>query len=345
MRTYRIALIEGDGIGPEVCGAALLTLESLEKCGFSFDVKRVEAGDRCLERTGVALPEETTAAVRNCDACLKGPVGRSAADVIVRLRQTLDLYANIRPVISLPGVPCLGKDVDFVIVRENTEDLYKGLEFEVPDGAVAIRLITKKASQRIARYAFRLSEQRAKQRRVVAVHKVNVLRKTDAVFVEACLEVAKEFPEVHLSEMLVDAAAMNIVRDPRSFDVLVTTNMFGDILSDEAAQLVGGLGLAPSANIGDEHAIFEPVHGSAPDIAGKDIANPIATILTLSMMFEWFAESRRDEDCKEAAGKIREAVNAVLLKGVTTPDLGGTCTTYQVGKAVAEELAHRVETA
>jgi 3-isopropylmalate dehydrogenase len=344
MSTHRIALLKGDGVGPEVCGAAMLVLESLEKQGFSFDVRQVEAGDECLKLTGVALPKETMATIRDCDTCFKGPVGASAADVIVRLRQTLDLYANIRPVASLPGVACLSRDVDFVIVRENTEDLYKGLEFEVPDGAVAMRLITRKASERIARHAFRLAERRAKLRRVVAVHKANVLRKTEAVFMNACASVSKEFPNVELSQMLVDAAAMNIVRDPQSFDVLVTTNMFGDILSDEAAQLVGGLGLAPSANIGDEYAIFEPVHGSAPDIAGKGIANPVASILTLSMMFDWLAESRKEVKCKEAAGKIREAVNTVLLKGIVTPDLGGAYTTVQVGKAVAEELTRLLKT-
>jgi 3-isopropylmalate dehydrogenase len=257
--------------------------------------------------------------------------------VIVRLRQLFDTYANIRPAKSLPHVPSLRPGIDMVIVRENTEDLYKGQEFEFSGGVVALRTITRKASERIAEYAFRLAEGRG--RKVVAVHKSNVLRKSDGLFAQVCRDVSKTHPKVAFSEMLVDAAAMNLIRDPLSFDVMVTTNLYGDILSDEAAQLVGGLGMVPSANIGESFAIFEPVHGAAPDIAGKGTANPVAMILTEAMMLDWFASTRKDKVCATAADKIRRAVNAVLETGTRTPDLGGKASTLRVAKAISEAIS------
>ena len=269
------------------------------------------------------LPESSLKTIRESDACLKAPVGETAADVIVKLRQMLDLYANIRPAKSLPNVPSLKPGIDMVIVRENTEDLYKGQEFEFDGGVVALRTITRFASERIARRAFELAEQRGGARKVVAVHKSNVLRKSDGLFSQVCREVSKGYPKVSFSEMLVDAAAMNLIRDPASFDVIVTTNLYGDILSDEAAQLVGGLGMTPSANIGADFALFEPVHGAAPDIAGKGVANPIAMILTVAMMLDWLAKTRWDEGCSAGASEIRGAVNLVLEGGTRTPDLGG----------------------
>ncbi len=339
-RRYTISLIEGDGIGPEISKASLLVLDALqEKLGLEFSVEEAPAGDDCKRRTGVPLPEPSLRTIRASDACLKAPVGETAADVIVKLRQMLDLYANIRPAKSLPGVPSLKPGIDLVIVRENTEDLYKGQEFEFEGGVVALRTITKFASERIARYAFETAEQRRRARRVVAVHKSNVLRKSDGLFAQVCRDVSKSYPRISFSEMLVDAAAMNLIRDPLSFDVIVTTNLYGDILSDEAAQLVGGLGMTPSANVGSEFALFEPVHGAAPDIAGMGTANPLAMILTSAMMLDWLAKTRNDEACIAGASAVREAVSRVLETGTKTPDLGGTATTMQVAEAVAKAIS------
>jgi 3-isopropylmalate dehydrogenase len=336
---YTIALIEGDGVGPEISAASLAVLQSLkEKFGLQFMIKKSPAGDTCKQRTGEPLPDASITSIKESDACLKAPVGETAADVIVRLRQMLNLYANIRPSKSLPHVPSLKPEIDFVIVRENTECLYGGMEFEFEGGVVALRTITRRASERIARYAFGLAEQRNMSKKVVAIHKANVLRKSDGLFAQVCREVSTQHPSIAYSEMLVDAAAMNLIRAPESFDVLVTPNMYGDILSDEAAQLVGGLGLAPSANIGEDFAIFEPVHGAAPDIAGKGIANPIAMILTSCMMLEWLAKKHGDVVCGEAASAIRGAVNRTLENDVKTPDLGGKNTTLEVGSAVSRAV-------
>src|SRR3989441_4925315 len=302
---YRIALIEGDGIGPEVTRAALSVLEALEdKFGLSLEIQPAPAGDSCLQRNGAALPEESIRVIGRSDSCLKAPVGESAAEVVVRLRRDFDLYANIRPAKGLPGVRSLAPGADLVIVRENTEDLYKGMEFEIDGGAVALRLITRRASERIAERAFGLAESRKKGRRVVAVHKSNVLRKSDGVFASACRKVWRGHPGVNFSEMYVDAAAMALIRSPESFDVIVTTNLFGDILSDEAAQLVGGIGLAPSANLGAKFALFEPVHGSAPDIAGRRVANPTAMILAAAMMMEWLATEKGNNGCSRPDPRV-----------------------------------------
>jgi 3-isopropylmalate dehydrogenase len=339
-KQYAIALIEGDGIGPEISKAAVFVLDALQdKLGLSFSIKDSPAGDNCKKRTGIPLPESSLKSVRKSDACLKAPVGETAADVIVKLRQMLDLYANIRPAKSLPNVPSLKPGIDMVIVRENTEDLYKGQEFEFDGGVAALRTITRFASERIAKYAFEVAEQRGGARKVVAVHKSNVLKKSDGLFAQVCKEVSKDHPKVSFSEMLVDAAAMNLIRDPLSFDVIVTTNLYGDILSDEAAQLVGGLGMTPSANIGADFALFEPVHGAAPDIAGKGTANPVAMILTVAMMLDWLAATRKDRACAAGAAAIRTAVNRVLETSTRTPDLGGKATTIQVAEAVAKAIS------
>ncbi len=335
---YQIALIRGDGIGPEQAEATLLILSRLKEIlGLELEIVEAEAGDRCMERSGTPLPDETIQILRSSHACLKGPVGETAADVIVRLRQMFDLYANVRPARSFPNVPSLKPKIDLVIVRENTEDLYKGYEWEFDDAAIGIRLITKRGCERIARYAFDLAKRR--RRRVVAVHKANVMRITCGLFARTCREIAKEYPDVAYSEMYVDAAAMDLIRRPEQFDVIVTTNMFGDILSDEAAQVVGGLGLAPAANIGDNYAIFEPVHGCAPDIAGKGIANPISMILSASMMLEWLAAKHKDEKCLKASKLISEAVVKVLEEGkFLTPDLGGNAKTLKLGARIAEMI-------
>ncbi|MCD6535766.1 MAG: isocitrate/isopropylmalate dehydrogenase family protein [Thaumarchaeota archaeon] len=331
---YKIALIKGDGIGPEQSDATLKVLSAIREClGIDFEILDVEAGDACLERKGVALPEDTIEVLKNSHACLKGPVGESAAEVIVRLRMMFDLYANVRPAKSLPNVPALRPDIDLIIVRENTEGLYKGYEYELEDAAIGIRIITRKGCERIARYAFELARRRRKK--LVAVHKANVMKITCGLFARTCREFSKKYPDIEYSEMYVDAAAMNLIRKPHGFDVIVTTNMFGDILSDEAAQVVGSLGLAPAANIGDNFAIFEPVHGCAPDIAGKNIANPTSMILSSAMMFDWLGTKYDDKRCREAARIIEKAVETVLRKGILTPDLGGNAATDQFGSAVA----------
>jgi len=336
---YTISLIEGDGVGPEISTASMLVLDALEdRFDLKFSVKPSPGGDACKAKTGVALPESSITTIKSSDACLKAPVGETAADVIVRLRQMLDLYANIRPAKSLPNVPSLKPGIDMVVVRENTEDLYRGMEFEVEGGVVALRTITKRACERIAAYAFKAAEERERLMKVVAVHKSNVLRKSDGLFAQVCREVSKKHRGVSFSEMLVDAAAMNLIRSPESFDVIVTTNLYGDILSDEAAQLVGGLGMVPSANIGVDFALFEPVHGAAPDIAGKGVANPIAMILTTAMMLEWLSAAKSDKECALAGRGVRDAVDAVLKSRTRTPDLGGKSTTQQVGKAVAAAI-------
>lgn len=335
---YRIALIRGDGIGPEQSEATLLVLSKLEELlGLELEIVEAEAGDRCKEKTGTPLPDETIQILKSSHACLKGPVGETAADVIVRLRQMFDLYANIRPARSLPNVPALKPNIDLVIVRENTEDLYKGYEYELGDAAIGIRLITRRGCERIARYAFELARRR--RRKVAAVHKANVMRVTCGLFARTCREIAREYPDIEFSEMYVDAAAMELIRRPEQLDVIVTTNMFGDILSDEAAQVVGGLGLAPAANIGDEYAIFEPVHGCAPDIAGKGIANPISMILSAAMMLEWLGTRYDDKKCLEASKLIDGAVVKALKEGkALTPDLGGRAKTLELGARIADMM-------
>lgn len=342
MTKYKIALLSGDGVGPEISEATLEVLRTIqEKTGALLDIIPADGGDDCFNRKGVALPAESIETLRKSHACLKGPVGETAMEVIVKLRQMFDLYANIRPSRCLPTVECLKKNIDLVIVRENTEDLYKGIEFATREASFAIQVITEKASLRIAEYAFRMAEQRNSKRSVIAVHKSNVLKKTGGMFAGACRKVAEKHGGIRFSEMYVDAAAMNLIRNPEAFDVIVTTNMFGDILSDEAAQTVGGLGLAPSANIGDTFAIFEPVHGSAPDISGKGIANPISMVLTAKMMLEWLSQKNNDPSCAKGASMIENAVNKVLQMGFKTPDLGGKSKTDDVVTAMQQILSGR----
>jgi len=336
---YAVAFIEGDGIGPEQAAATKVVLTKLEETrGLALNLTPVEAGDRALKDRGEALSQESFNIIEKSDCCLKGPVGQSAYDVIIRLRRELDLYANIRPAKPLPKVPCIASpDTDLIIVRENTEDLYYGLESADEEKATATRIITRKASQRIAKYAFELA--RTRKKAVTAIHKSNVLKKTDGLFLLACKEVSETYPDVQFSDMLVDAAAMNLVRNPQAFDVIVTTNMFGDILSDEAAQVVGGLGLVPSANIGNDFALFEPVHGSAPDIAGRRIANPTALVLSAAMMLEWLGRERSDPEAIEASKAIHRALEECLRSGKVTPDLGGNLNTTEMGNAIAIQIS------
>ncbi len=339
VKEYVISVIRGDGVGSEVVEACTRVLEAAASANsLKLTFADAPAGDGTAEKEGKALPDSSIATITGSDACLKGPVGRSAADVIVRLRQDLDLYANVRPAKSLPGVRCLDAGVDLVIVRENTEDLYKGMEMEYDGGVLALRSITRKASERIARFGFEMSRARNGKKKVVCVHKNNVLKKSDGLFLSSFYSVAKGFADVRAADMLVDAAAMNFIRNPSDFDVVVTTNLYGDILSDETAQVVGGLGLTPSANIGEKYAIFEPVHGSAPDIAGKGIANPTAIMLSASMMLEWLSGRKKDAESSRASNMIRNAVHRTLGEGVRTQDLGGNASTSEFADAVIERL-------
>ena len=325
---YNIAVIPGDGIGKEVMEATLHVLEALD---IEFNYKFADAGDEYAEKTGVALPPETIGTVKASQACLFGAAGESAADVIVKMRQELDLYVNLRPVKSYPGANSLFDNLDFVIVRENTEGLYIGREEYTDEGATALRVITRKASERICKFAFEYAKKTGRKK-VTAVHKANVLKKTDGIFKETFYQVSKNYPEMDLDDRYVDATAMFFITKPEMFDVIVTTNLFGDILSDEGAGLVGGLGLIPSANIGENQGLFEPVHGSAPRHAGKGTANPSAMILSAVLMLDYLDEN-------EAARKIEEALVNVLSEGkIVTPDLGGKSSTMDMAREVREKL-------
>jgi len=337
---YKIALIPGDGIGPELTETTMHVLNAVrEKFNLNLEFVELEAGDACHEKKGVALPKETIEAIRSSHVCLKGPVGETAADVIVRLRMMFDLYANIRPIKSYPNVPCLRDDIDLVFVRENTEGLYKGFEFKLDeDTAVGLRVITRRGCERIVRKAFEMALKRNKKRRVTAVHKANVMRVTCGLFAEVCRKIAKEYPDVKFDEQYVDAASMRLIKEPQKFDVIVTTNMFGDILSDEAAQLAGGLGMAPGGNIGDEFAIFEPIHGSAPTRVGKHTANPCSMILAAKMMFDWLGEKYKDQKCSRAAEAIELGLIEALKKNLAVPDLGGKLKTEEMGEAIGNEI-------
>jgi len=337
---YKVALIPGDGIGPELTETTLIVMNAVQKkIGIKLEFVELEAGDSCLEKRGIALPEETIDAIKGSHVCLKGPVGETAADVIVRLRMMFDLYANIRPIKSYLGVPCLRNDIDLVFVRENTEGLYKGFEFNLNDDVtVGLRVITRRGCQRIARKAFELALKRNKKKKVTAIHKANVMKKTCGLFAQVCREVAREYPDVSFNEQYVDAASMRLIKEPQKYDVIVTTNMFGDILSDEAAQLVGGLGMAPGGNIGDDFAIFEPVHGSAPTRVGKHTANPCSMMLAAKMMLEWLSERYDDPLCLKAAESVEWGVSQVLKEGLTIPDFGGNLKTMEMGEAIAQKI-------
>lgn len=326
---YQIAVVPGDGIGKEVMQATLHVLDSLD---IDFDYVYGEAGDECLEKTGTALPSETLDIIRNSDACLFGAAGETAADVIVKIRQEMKMFANLRPIKSYPNTNSLFEDIDFMIVRENTEGLYiAGEESYTDEGAVARRIITREAESRIIDYAFKYAQKNNKTK-VTGVHKANVLKKSDGLFREIFYEVAKNYPDIATEDFYVDATAMYLITQPESFEVIVTTNLFGDILSDEGAGLVGGLGLIPSANIGEDGALFEPVHGSAPDIAGQGKANPIAMMLSSIMMLRYLGEN-------EAADKFEAAILKVLNDANNlTGDLGGSATTMELAEAVKDNL-------
>ena len=344
MTEYKISVIRGDGIGPELTDATMKVLNTVQrKFGLQLKMIEAEAGDACLEKRGAALPEDSIQKIKASHACLKGPVGETAADVVVRLRLMFDLYANLRPIKAYPAVAVAHPDIDMIFVRENTEDVYKGQEFTIGDDTtICLRVITRGNCERIARKAFETARRRNGKKKVTAIHKANVMRVTDGLFASVCRETAKQYPDIAFNELYVDAASMRLIKEPQDFDVLVTCNMFGDILSDEAAQLVGGLGMAPGANIGDTFALFEPIHGSAPTRVGKQTANPISMILAAKMMLDWLGERYSDPKCLEAATTIEEAVVKTLRAHNTVPDLGGKTTTIGMAEAIATALTTEV---
>ena len=317
---YNIAIISGDGIGLEVMESAEYLLDKLD---INFNFKYGEAGFECFNKNGTTLPEETIKIAKSSDATLFGASTSTPGQPspIINLRKELDVYANLRPIKSYQGIKSL-----------NTEGLYWQIEYEDNDKIIAERIITRKASEKISEIAFKLSKRRNKQNKVTCVHKSNVLKKTDGVFKESFYKVAEKYPQITTEDFYVDATAMYLITNPLNFDVIVSSNLFGDILSDESAGLVGGLGLAPSGNIGDDNGLFEPVHGSAPDIAGKNIANPCSMILSTAMMLDYIGE-------KETALKINNAVENVVAKGkILTPDLGGKSKTMEMTKAIVKEM-------
>jgi len=331
---YNVTLIPGDGIGPEVVSAAVRVLQAT---GVSFEWETHDAGLAALGKEGVPLPPKVLESVRRNGVALKGPtgtpIGGGHRSVNVELRKVLDLYANVRPVYTMPGVKSRYEDVDIVVIRENTEDLYSGLEHVVVPGVVeSLKIITEKASTRIAKYAFDYARKNGRKR-ITAVHKANIMKLSDGLFLDCCRKVAEEHKgAVTYDELIVDNTCMQLVLDPTPFDMLLLENLYGDIVSDLCAGLVGGLGLAAGANVGVEQAIFEAVHGTAPDIAGKNAANPIAMVLSGAMMLDHLGEQK-------AATRVRAAVDTVLAeRKKLTRDLGGTASTSEIAEAIVEKL-------
>jgi isocitrate dehydrogenase (NAD+) len=332
--TYQVTLIPGDGIGPELADATRGVLEATG-VGFEWDVQ--QAGEATIAAEGTPLPERVIESIRRTGIAIKGPittpVGSGFRSVNVGLRQALELYANVRPALTMKGVESRYDNVDLIIVRENTEDLYAGIEHRVgPDAAESIKIITRAASQRIARYAFEYAVKNGR-RKVTAVHKANIMKLSDGLFLESCQQVAAEYEgRVEFEDRIVDNMCMQLVQKPELYDVLVLPNLYGDIVSDLAAGLVGGLGVAPGANIGDRAAVFEPVHGSAPKYAGQNKANPTALILSGALMLRHLGETA-------AADAVERAVREVIAEGTTvTYDLGGSAGTREFGAAVAGRL-------
>ncbi|MGL4669613.1 MAG: isocitrate/isopropylmalate family dehydrogenase [Methanobacteriaceae archaeon] len=345
----KIAVIPGDGIGKEVMEASLAVLDSLE---LNLDYIFAEAGQECFLKNGTPIPEETLKIAKKCEATLFGAVTSVPKEksAIITLRKELETYGNLRPIKSYFGIDSLYKNIDLLVVRENSEGLYSGIEEEmksdsIVDKAIATRIITKKATEKISKLGFKKALE-GQYKKITCVHKANVLKKTDGLFKDTFWKVSKElkdtkkqigqttspFSQIEVNELYVDAAAMFLAMDPYRFDVIITSNLYGDILSDLAAGLVGGLGLAPSANIGEKNGLFEPVHGSAPDIAGQNISNPIAMLLSTSMMLEFIGEDY-------CAIKINEAISKILKeRKVATPDLGGSNKTMEIANEVISKI-------
>ena len=328
--TTPITLIRGDGIGPEVSDAVVFILEA---AGAPLSFEEAVVGREAESQDGDPLPARVLEAIRRTRVALKGPVGtpigKGFASVNVRLRKALDLYANLRPVKNVPTIPTRFEGVDLVIVRENTEDLYSGLEHEVVPGVIeSLKIITERASTRIALYAFEYARRHGR-RRVTAIHKANIMKMSDGLFLDCFRRVAEKYPDIAADDRIVDAACMRLVMNPETFDMLLLENLYGDIVSDLAAGLVGGLGLVPGANIGPDCAVFEAVHGTAPDIAGRNAANPTALLLSAILML-------RHLELRDLADRLEAALLATLAAGIRTADIGGTAGTREFAHAVAE---------
>ncbi|MCX5658173.1 MAG: isocitrate/isopropylmalate dehydrogenase family protein [Planctomycetota bacterium] len=337
---HRAVLIPGDGIGPEVTNAVKRVLVAAEA---PLVWEEHQAGLNALKQGKEVLPLSTLEAITHHKLALKGPcttpVGEGFASINVQLRKKLHLYAAVRPVRSLPGVKTRFENVDLVIVRENTEGLYSGVENEVTPGVVmSMKVATEAACTRVAHWAFRYATRR-KRRKVSVFHKANIMKLTDGMFIRCAQRIHEdEYPNIEYQPLIIDAGCMRLVQDPTQFDVLLMENLYGDVVSDLAAGLVGGLGVTPGANIGDDCAVFEAVHGSAPDIAGKGVANPLALIMTSVMMLNHLGDVRHDENCRKVAGSVRDAYNQALSDGKKTRDLGGELGTEAFADAVIERL-------
>ncbi len=333
MAKHTITLIPGDGIGPEIISA---TVQVIEAAGVEVDWETQIIGAQALEKFGTTIPEPTIESIKRNKVALKGPlmtpIGKGFTSVNVGLRKALDLYANVRPIKALPNVECRYPELDLVIVRENTEDLYAGLEHIVVPGVVeSIKVITEKASTRIAKYAFEFAE-REGRKKVTAMHKANIMKLSDGLFLECFYNVSKDFQEIEADDKIIDNACMQLVMRPEQFDVMVLENLYGDIVSDLCAGLIGGLGLAPGANIGEIGAVFEAVHGSAPDIAGQGIANPTAVMMSGFLMLRHIGET-------DAANRAEKAMMDVFSEGkIRTRDLGGTASTAEFAAAVVNKI-------
>jgi isocitrate dehydrogenase (NAD+) len=333
MKKHKITLIPGDGIGPEVTGAAISVMRA---AGVQFEWESFVVGAEALSRFGDPLPQDLIESIKRTRVALKGPVitpvGTGFVSANVRLRKALDLYANLRPIKTLKGVKSRYEAVDLIVVRENTEDLYSGLEHEVVPGVVeSLKIITDRASRRIAHFAFEYAR-REGRKKITAIHKANIMKLSDGLFLNCFREVSKGYPEIEANDMIVDNACMQMVMDPNQFDVLLLENLYGDIMSDLGAGLVGGLGIVPGANIGEDIAVFEAVHGSAPTIAGRGIANPTALIQTAVLMLKHLGE-------REAADKIQRALEKILAEGqFLTRDLGGDSMTIEFTEAIIHAL-------
>jgi isocitrate dehydrogenase (NAD+) len=330
---HRVTLIPGDGIGPEITEAARRVVDA---SGVAIEWLVVDAGLDAMAEYGTPLPDNVLTSIRDTRVALKGPVttpvGSGFRSVNVTLRQTLDLYVNLRPAFSIPGVQSRYEDIDLVIVRENTEDLYAGIEHMVgPDAAESIKIITRSASERVARFAFEYARREGRHK-VTAVHKANIMKCSDGLFLESVRHVAQDYSDIEFEDRIVDNMCMQLVQKPELYDVLVLPNLYGDIVSDLCAGLVGGLGVAPGANIGDTMAVFEPVHGSAPKYAGKNKANATATILSAVLMLRHLGEN-------EAADRVMKSVRTVIGEGKTvTYDLGGTAGTSEMADAIISTM-------
>lgn len=330
---HTITLIPGDGIGPEIIAA---TVRVIEASGVDIEWETHIIGAQALEKYGTTIPDATIESIKRNKVALKGPlmtpIGKGFTSVNVGLRKALDLYANVRPVKALPNVPCRYPELDLVIVRENTEDLYAGLEHVVVPGVVeSIKIITEKASTRIAQYAFDFTELH-KRKKVTAMHKANIMKLSDGLFLECFYNVSKKFPDIPADDKIIDNACMQLVMNPQQFDVMVLENLYGDIVSDLCAGLIGGLGLAPGANIGEQGAVFEAVHGSAPDIAGQGIANPTAILMSGILMLRHINEM-------DAADRVEKALMSVFAEtDIRTKDLSGTASTSEFASAIIDKL-------